>query len=260
MQFDLFPNSAPFHLVLGFHVTGTALVHIQVEDRENGREYADRRIRLKQSTDVRLKFPITPQSLRVKIQSPRAINFELKSIKVLEDTQCPLSLTDTDRDFIRFAKWFAVELDRLSAGEKGTLYQSDEFTILYLDTIKDGGIELTTPARIARESGVIEVSKKQVKNYTVPMLLAMLLHEYAHKYKNPEYGKAVENELTADLIAVHMALNLGYDPFEVESCFRAVFATRDTDLNRRRMGAIKEFISLFLQSEHGRCKTRSHAR
>ena len=259
MQFDLFPNSAPFHLQLGFNVSGTAFVHIEVFDPSTLRHYAERRIRLKRPTEVRLKFPIAPECLRVRIQSPKAINFELKRIGVLQDTKCPLSLSDADKDFIGFAKWFAVEVDRLSAGEKGTLYQSNGFTILYLDTIKDGGMELTTPARIARASGVIELSKKAIAHYTVPMLIVMLLHEYAHTFKNPLYGKAVENELTADLIAVHIALNLGFDPFEVENCFLAVFATKDTDLNRRRMGAIREFISLFLKNEKGRCKLRSHA-
>lgn len=261
MQFDLFPHQKPFHLFLRLGVFLPCQLRIHVKDPQSGRVYSNRLAKLQKSGVLRLKFPLTPDVLRVTILCERAVqkSFELQAIKVTEDTKCPLELTDKDRDFVRFAKWFAVDCDRLSAGEKGTLYQSEGFTILYLDTLTDGSIELTTPARISRASGVIEVSKRAIELYSVPMLLVMLLHEYAHKYKNPEYGKAIDNELTADLIALNIALNLGFDPVELQNCFRAVFATKDTELNRRRMGAINEFISLFVKNESNNCKTRSHA-
>ena len=117
----------------------------------------------------------------------------------------------------------------------------------------DNGIALTTPARISRSSGVIEVSKYIIRDYSVPMIIVMLLHEYAHKFKNKEYGKKESNELTADLIACHIALNLGFDPYEVRQAFIAVFSNKDTELNRKRMAAIKEFISIFQKNESKRC-------
>ena len=263
MQFDLFPLKKPFHLILGLRILRPVSLRITVFDSITKRIYAQRRLKLTKSLDLLIKMPIAPDELTARIvaenQTPGQNGFILERIEVKADTKCPLELTENDGKFIAFAKWFATELPRLEAGEKGTIYQSEGFSILYLDSLKDGGTELTTPARIDRSSGMIEVSKKAVADYTVPMLIIMLLHEYGHKWKNPEFGKEVANELTADIIAVHIALNLGFDYTEVENCYRAVFAKKDTDLNRKRMKAISEFIRLFRANEPTRCKTKSHA-
>lgn len=262
-MFDLFPLRKPFNLLLTIRVLRPVKIRLTVFDSLTKRVYAHRRLNIGKSAEVLVKMPIVPDELTAKIvneNDPTAGDqFIVEKIKVMPDTHCPLELTEGDKKFISFAKWFAVELSRLEAGEKGTIYQSDGFSVLYLDTIKDGDIELTTPARIERDSGLIEVSKKAIADYTVPMLMVMFLHEYAHKYKNPEYGKDVTNELTADIIACHIALNLGFDLMEVENCFRAVFAKKDTDLNRKRMKAISEFISLFKRNEKQRCNTGNHA-
>jgi len=71
------------------------------------------------------------------------------------------------------------------------------------------------------------------------------VYKRQHKFKNKEYGKKDSNELTADLIACHIALNLGFDAVEVENAFKAVFANKDTKLNRKRMAAVREFIKIF---------------
>ena len=104
-----------------------------------------------------------------------------------------------------------------------------------------------------KQKSLKKVSKKQIKDFTVSMVSVVLLHEYAHVYKNPEYGKAVNNELTADIIACHIALNLGFDQTEIEHCFRSIFSKKDTDLNRRRIKAIEEFIAVFKRSEKENC-------
>ncbi len=263
MQFDLFPYKKPFHLILGLVIRRPVKLRITVFDSNTKRIYAQRRLKLSKSLDLLVKMPIVPDELTARIVSENEVpgreGFTLESIEVRPDTKCPLQLTDSDCKFIAFAKWFATELPRLEAGEKGTIYQSEGFSILYLNQLKEGETELTTPARIDRTSGMIEISKKAVADYTVPMLIIMLLHEYGHKWKNPEYGKEVANELTADIIAVHIALNLGFDYTEVENCYRAVFAKKDTELNRKRMKAISEFIHLFRANEPVRCKTRNHA-
>src|SRR3989338_492329 len=230
MQFDLFPLKKPFHLILGFQILRPVSILLTVFDSSTKRIYAQRRLKLSKSLYLLVKMPIVPDEL-----------------------------TANDCKFIAFAKWFSTELPHLEAGEKGTIYQSEGFSILYLDSLKEGGTELTTPARIDRSSGMIEISKKAIADYTVPMLIIMLLHEYGHKWKNPEYKKEVANELTADIIAVHIALNLGFDYTEVENCYRAVFAKKDTDLNRKRMKAISEFIHLFRANEPTRCKAPRHA-
>lgn len=263
MQFDLFPLKKPFHLILGLQVLKPVSILLTVFDSSTKRIYAQRRLKLSKSLDLLVKMPIVPDELTARIVSENEKlgreSFVLKRIEVKPDTKCPLELTENDCKFIAFAKWFSTELPHLEAGEKGTIYQSEGFSILYLDSLKEGETELTTPARIDRSSGMIEISKKAIADYTVPMLIIMLLHEYGHKWKNPEYKKEVANELTADIIAVHIALNLGFDYTEVENCYRAVFAKKDTDLNRKRMKAISEFIHLFRANEPTRCKAPHHA-
>lgn len=262
MEFDLFPNKKPFHLVLGLRILRPVKLRITVFDPATKRIYARRLLKLSKSLHLLVKMPIVPDELTARIvsdETPGSEGFRLESIEVKPDTICPLELTEKDCQFIAFAKWFATELPRLEAGAKGTIYQSEGFSILYLDQLKDGETELSTPARIDRSSGMIEISKKAIAEYTVPMLIMMLLHEYGHKYKNPEFGKEVANELTADIIAVHIALNLGFDYTEVENCYRAVFSKKDTDLNRKRMKAIQEFIRLFRFNESSRCKNKNYA-
>lgn len=263
MQFDLFPNKKPFHLTLGLQILRPVNLRLTVFDSNTKRVYAQRRLKLSKSLDLLVKMPIVPDQLTALIVSENGTHgkesFTLERIEVKPDTKCPLELTESDCKFISFAIWFATEFPHLEATEKGTIYQSEGFSILFLDALKEGSQELTTPARIDRSSGMIEISKKAVAQYTVPMLIIMLLHEYGHKYKNPEYGKEIANELTADIIAVHIALNLGFDYTEVENCYRAVFAKKDTELNRKRMKAITEFIHLFRTNEPVRCKTKNHA-
>lgn len=258
MRFDLFPYSQPFNLKIGIQILRPVNLRLSIFDSETKRIYIDRNIRLSTSKTTHFRLPIVPDELTVEIidrNLPRAKSaFVIREIKVSPDTKCPIELTEKDKAFIRFSKWFATESSRIQAGNKGTIYSSEGFTIVYVDMIEENGIEITTPARIARESGVIEVSKKRTVDFTVPMLIVMLLHEYAHKHKNKEYGKKESNELTADLIACHIALNLGFDPYEVLGAFKAVFAVKDTALNRKRMSAIKEFVGIFRRTENKRCK------
>ncbi len=245
-------------MLVGIRVLRPVALRLSVFDAQTKRLFLDRKVKMHRDGTIRLKVPIASDELIFEVVDrnlPRAKSaFRVDELKVLRDTKCPVELSQEDRTFIRFAKWFATECSRLQAGQKGTLYTSDGYSILFLDQIMDNGIVLSTPARIARSSGIIEVSKRLTTDYTVPMLIVMLLHEYAHKFKNREYGKKESNELSADLIACHITLNLGFDAFEVEQSFEAMFSHKKTDLNKRRMAAVKEFIQIFNKNENKRCK------
>lgn len=261
MKFDLVPYGKPFHLILGIHILRPVNLVLRVFDSDTKRVFSERNLRLVRNRRLLVKFPIVPDRLTVELIEPYELSengaFRLAEIKLERDTSCPLELTDQDKKFIRFAKWFALKCSSLDAGEKGTIYQSDDFSILYADRLFEDDIEQTTPARIDKYSGLIHVSQTRTKDYTVPMLIVVLLHEYAHMTKNREYGKKDSNELTADLIACHIALNLGFDSYEVRHCFNEIFKRKNTDLNKMRMKAIEEFISIFEKSEGERCKRKA---
>lgn len=258
MKFDLLPYQQPFNLFLKIRAFQPVRLIISIFDPESTTQFIIRRILLQGAKRLRFKLPIATDRMRVEIvckDMPLGdAHFVVDGIEIKRDTKCPVELTDRDKRFIKFAKWFALNLKQLHAGEKGTIYQSDEFTILLLDKIEEKGQEVSTPARIGKKTGVIQISKSKIFNYSVPMIMVMLFHEYAHRYKNPEYGRATSNELSADLIAINIALNIGFDPFEVLRCFKAVFSNKQTPLNKRRWKAIQLFVERFIRTEPQRCK------
>ena len=50
------------------------------------------------------------------------------------------------------------------------------------NVLSSSGSYLPTPARISQLNGKMEVSYMQFLEYTVPMRMAILLHEYSHFY------------------------------------------------------------------------------
>ncbi len=259
MTFDLKPYNKPFNLILKIRAMLPVRLLVSIYDPISETVYIDRKVHIGGARKLTFKLPIVPDRLRVRIIERELPigdkHFRLEEIKVVPDTKCPVDLTKGDKTFIKFAKWFATNFKSLTAGSKGTIYQSGKFNILLLDQLLDHkGKVLTTPARIGKGTGIIEVNKSVVEDYTLPMLMLVLLHEYAHFYKNPEYGREISNELSADLIALNLALNLGFDTEEAKACFKSVFAKKNTRLNRRRNAAINEYIQRFKAREKDRCQ------
>jgi len=147
------------------------------------------------------------------------------------------------KSFITFATGFCYNAGSLPTGN----YQSADktFVIKYLPIIEDDGKEQTTPARIDIDSGVIEISKKQFLEYTVPSRMAILLHEFSHVYINDN----VDDEVEADLNALLIYLGLGYPRIEAFEVFASAFQNSPSELNRMRYDKIKSFIDNFDDSK-----------
>jgi len=143
------------------------------------------------------------------------------------------------KSFITFATKFCYNAGSLPTGN----YQSDDktFVIKYLPTIEDNGKEQTTPARIDIDSGIIEISKKQFIDYTIPNRMAILLHEFSHVYLNDN----VDDEVEADLNALLIYLGLGYPRVEAFEVFAAAFKNSPSKLNQMRYDKIVSFIDNF---------------
>ena len=143
------------------------------------------------------------------------------------------------RSFVNFATRFSYNAGSLPSG----IYVSDDkrFVIKYLPIIEDGGVEQTTPARIDIETGIIEISKRQFLDYTVPNRMAILLHEFSHVYLNDN----VDDEVEADLNALLIYLGLGYPRIEAFEVFAKTFLNAPTEQNKQRYDRIKNFIDNF---------------
>ena len=146
------------------------------------------------------------------------------------------------KSFIAFAEEFCQKAGYLSAG--GSVYMSEDgkFRIDYLDTIKSkSGKRLTTPARISQSRGNIQVSKDLFKKYTVPMRMAILLHEFSHYYLNAK----MEDEVEADLNGLLLYLGLGFPRIEAFQSFLTVFQQTPTEQNKGRFDVLNQFVANF---------------
>jgi len=196
-----------------------------------------------------VRMPVSPQTSLVYVYNEdngnttiQDLSFEVDSISK-EPLEKKLDVIDFNnqlvKSFVTFATRFSYNAGSLSSGT----YVSDDkmFVIKYMPTIEDDGVEQTTPARIELNTGVIEVSKKQFIDFTVPNRMAILLHEFSHVYLNNNQ----DDEVEADLNGLLIYLGLGYPRIEAFEVFASTFMNAPTQQNKMRFDKIKNFIDNF---------------
>ncbi len=183
-------------------------------------------------------MPISPNTLKliVKPDNPDC-HVEIKDYKLAPLKQADLWLRPDEKSFLKFAVEFVVKSGQLPQG----VYESDDgkFFINYLDDIKDynSGKSENTPARISRGTGYIEINRSKFVNYTIPMRLVILLHEFMH------WRLKTRNELECDFNALNIFLKMGSSKTQALTAFTHVF--HDTENLISRTQKIKEFIGKF---------------
>ncbi|MEI7962068.1 MAG: hypothetical protein WCI04_07065, partial [archaeon] len=157
--------------------------------------------------------------------------------------------------FVEFAELFCKNVGFLPTGQ----YKDDsgKFTIDFQDFIIDKKTKqmVNTPARIGHDTGTIHISKQIFKDYTVPQRFIILMHEFSHKYINPKFGKAIENEFAADINALYIYLGLGYPPIDARTVYLKVFNQDGVDpqLSMKRYKFIDDFINKFQANNIASC-------
>ncbi len=201
---------------------------------------------------------------------------EAKEEKLVQNRRCYDSYNRDVKEALLLIEEFSERAGWLSAGpsieydpNSGSVYRSDKrgkFIIRYVDVIIDwnktiedqhGNVianpyyskELITPARINWESGVIEVSKKHFTQYTIPERIAILLHEFSHKYR----AKDITNEVEADLHGALIYLAEGFPRIELFKAYYTVFDQADTAQNRDRKMKLEDFVENFEKMEYKLC-------
>jgi len=202
-----------------------------------------------------VRMPVSGKYSIINIYNERVgENKEDDSFEVLDIKKMPLEkrLDVVDfsnpnlRSFINFCTRFCFNAGHIVSG---TYRSSDgRFTIEYLPTIISSktGKELETPARISKDTGKIQVSQKKFIPDTVPMRMAILLHEYSHFYVN----KDIDNESEADLNGLLIYLGLGYPRFEGHEAFLKTFINTPSHQNKERYDKIKAFIENFEKNNY----------
>lgn len=239
-------------LVINVAVTMPTKVRIKIFDEQQPKiVFTNRYKTIKTQEELFIRMPLTPKSVIISVYDDKLGNLSRDKERNIRFTvgkqplQKRIDVVDIHNPiiahFVDFAQRFCFNAPYLEANKT---YRSDngDYLIEYLPTItgKDGR-ELTTPARISRVTGSIQVSKKIFDQYTVPMRFAILCHEFSHFYVNQD----MQDESEADLNGLLIYLGLGYPRIEAHQAFLEVFIDAPSPQNTSRYEKIKNFIENF---------------
>jgi hypothetical protein len=142
------------------------------------------------------------------------------------------------RNFVAFAQKFCFSAGWIAAN-RDYVSSVGNFKIEYLPYIVSSrGERMATPARVSTKNGRIQVSQEAFKPYTIPMRMAILLHEFSHYYINSD----ISNETEADLNGLTIYLGLGYPIKEAYTAFGETFIGYPSEQNKQRYDIINKFI------------------
>ena len=169
------------------------------------------------------------------------ISFVVSEVKALPYNRPKYNFSKKTQSFVKFAQEFSDECGYLSSSPRGDIYMSNngKYRIDYFDFIRNvNGVVLKTPARISQVTGRIEVSAEQFRAMTIPMRMAILLHEYSHFYLN----RNPSNEIEADLNGLNIYLKLGYPKIDIYNVFLNVFKSSPSEPNKKRFQKLDQFV------------------
>lgn len=256
MEIDIPSNYNSFQLNITLETKELSRIRILALDpNKPASNYVDRLGKLMGKRTFELKFPVSPKRLKIVIYNVANGNlpygedntFLISDLKVEILPQYDVWWNKDTQNFYNFAVEFSKNAGILSAGEKKPhIYRSNDnkFTIDYYNNIVDKKTNklLTTPARIGHSTGIIEVSKNKFLQYSIPMRLVILLHEFSHKYLNNKINRPISYETGADIQGLYIYLGKGWSPYEAHKTFLHVFKNANNESNHKRYKIINDFI------------------
>jgi len=237
-------------LAIACQTKGECKVRLRVIDADKPLTvFTDRYKTISDSAKFYVRLPLTPKTVIVSVYSETTGNKKTdERVKVLNISKKGLEKRMDEVDinsysvmsFVDFAQKFSFNASYLEPNN----YVSDagNYRIEYLPNIvADNGNIVKTPARISKSTGRIQVSKEMFMGYTVPMRMAILLHEFSHFYLNEN----IDDETEADLNGLLIYLGLGYPRIEGYQAFLDVFVDNPSAENKERYEMINKFIRDF---------------
>ena len=186
-------------------------------------------------------MPMCPDEAVIELDS-RGDSVEIVDIYVEDlktDFSHPLFKRQDVISFIDFAEEFSYDAAVLPT--ETSYYSDDEvYLINYLDAIKENGEIQPTPARISQNDGRIEVSKADFLRYTIPMRIAILLHEFAHFYLNEN----MEDEVEADRNSLALYMGMGYPRIDAYNVYLDVFENAPSEENKDRYEELHKLFNV----------------
>jgi len=253
-QYD--SNNKKFSLLMTLQAKGKKNLRVWAEDLgKKNSKYVDRLVVVDGSRSIYFSFPVSPKQLRICVVNTENVNDKDIQVTFLETKlrDYNIWIDEDTTDFLKLAMPFSQVCGFESATPNGRIYanENQKFQIKYMDVIRDvaTGQIMKTPARIGHKSGRIEVAKVAFDKYTIPMRMAILLHEFSHVFKNPKTNLEISNEVGADINALYIYLGLGFSKIDAITVYANVFLKAQTKGNVERMRKIMDYINKFEQED-----------
>lgn len=254
MNFKMWLRYEPVMIKVVVRTTSPQKIVLKVSDSSQANTYfTDRTKTVNGEQELFVRMPLSPNTAILSIYNEKNGNqpkgqdnsFEVVKIEK-EDLDITLPQTKMDtmsvRNFVKFAQKFAYNAGWISA-PKDYMSTVGGYKIEYLPfIINSKGEKMATPARISTKNGRIQVSQEAFRNMTIPMRMAILLHEYSHYYLNTD----ITNETEADLNGLTIYLGLGYPIREAYAAFTETFIGYPSAQNKQRYDIINRFIKDYI--------------
>ena len=255
MQYKLWSRYEPLMVKVVVKTTSPQVIVLKVYDAGQANTYFTNRTKTIDGVqDLYVRMPLSPNTCVLSIYNEKNGNqkkgedptFEVLDVKK-EELDITLGQTKMDtplvRNFVAFAQKFCYNAGWLSA-KKDYVSAAGNFKIEYLPyIISSKGQKMATPARISTKNGRIQVSQEAFLTFTIPMRMAILLHEFSHYYVNSD----IANETEADLNGLTIYLGLGYPIKEAYSAFGETFIGYPSQQNKLRYDIIDKFIKDYIE-------------
>jgi hypothetical protein len=250
MIYRLWTRYEPCKICVKVRTSSPQVIALKAYDADKPNTYFMERTKTINGTeDLYVRMPLAPNSCLMSIYNEKNGNlkknedpsFEVLSIKKEElEITLPKTKMDTQlvRNFVAFAQKFSFSAGWVAAN-RDYVSSVGNFKIEYLPYIVSSrGERMATPARVSTKNGRIQVSQEAFKPFTIPMRMAILLHEFSHYYVNSD----IANETEADLNGLTIYLGLGYPIKEAYTAFGETFIGYPSEQNKQRYDIINKFI------------------
>ena len=216
--------------------------------------FMDRSKIIKGNEDLFVRMPMSPYTTTINIynqangdQKKGVDNsFSVSSIRQ-EPLTITLAKTKMDipivKNFVSFAQKFAYNAGWIAPKDYNSVIGGFKIEYLPFITNLQTGKKMATPARVSTKNGRIQVSQESFVPMTVPMRMAILLHEFSHYYLNSD----ISNETEADLNGLTIYLGLGYPIREAYAAFGDTFIGHPSQQNKVRYDIINNFIKEYVK-------------
>lgn len=259
MQQVINTDNQPVTLYITIKANGNKRFRVWAEEYGKvNSKYADRLIKVEGKRTIFFSLPVSPKTLFfgcLNADNVQDTNFEVSIVQTPSKTY-NIQLDSEAQSFIQFAITFAQTCGFTTPPPQGNMFRSPDgmFKIKYMPMIVDyaTGKTINTPARIGHKTGTIEVSKNKFDKYTIPMRVMILLHEFSHKYRNPNIGLPISHESGADVNGLYLYLGVGFSKVDAICVFAKVFLKAQTNDNILRMRKIQDYINRFENQEYAK--------